>query len=49
MDREGITYDHGKPLLPFNDAHPIDCRLIEKIEKEREREREGEYERVCKK
>ena len=24
--REGITYDYGKPLLPFNDGHPIDCR-----------------------
>ena len=24
--REGLTYDYGKPLLPFNDGHPIDCR-----------------------
>jgi len=24
--RQGITYDYGKPLLPFNDGHPIDCR-----------------------
>jgi len=24
--REGITYEYGKPLLPFNDGHPIDCR-----------------------
>jgi len=24
--REGIVYDHGKPLLPFNDGHPVDCR-----------------------
>ena len=25
--REGLTYDYGKPLLPFNEGHPIDCRL----------------------
>ena len=24
--REGLTYDYGKPLLPFNQGHPIDCR-----------------------
>ena len=25
--REGLTYDYGPlPLLPFNDAHPVDCR-----------------------
>ena len=25
--REGLTYDYGKPLLPFNEGHPIDCRF----------------------
>ena len=24
--REGLGYNYGKPLLPFNDGHPIDCR-----------------------
>ena len=26
--REGLTYDYGKPLLPFNSGHPVDCRWL---------------------
>jgi hypothetical protein len=26
--REGPVNDYGKPLLPFNDRHDIDCRSV---------------------
>ena len=32
--REGLTYDYGKPLLPFNEGHPIDCRYWPSLKRE---------------